>query len=326
MLSTIKIQQMKTIIGTLFFFVITNHFGQELNLPNNTQYLADNPFVLNAAYAGIGDNIRIRANGLTQWVGIKNAPDNASVYADMRLGQQSGAGVMFYTDKNGFTQQAGAKFSFAHHIILDQYTDKYLSFGLSYNFNTFKIDIDKFDPSIFDPTVTNNRYTANNNFDIGLLFRAKTYYLAFNAANILNKEIVRFKGLEPNLLRYYQAYTGYVIKGSDHFEIEPSAYYQYYQSDGRSVTDINVKFRKFNENDDYYWGGVSYRFLNDQLLQPLMIGPMAGMRKSGFYLGYSYQVTTNELAAYNSGTHMITIGLDFSQGLSSCPCTQYMTK
>jgi hypothetical protein len=38
-----------------------------------TQYLADNPFVISPAYAGIGDNFRVRLNGLTQWVGIKDA-------------------------------------------------------------------------------------------------------------------------------------------------------------------------------------------------------------------------------------------------------------
>jgi hypothetical protein len=44
--------------------------SQELNC-RFTQYLADNPFVISPAYAGIGDNFRVRLNGLTQWVGIK---------------------------------------------------------------------------------------------------------------------------------------------------------------------------------------------------------------------------------------------------------------
>ena len=33
-------------------------------------------------------------------------------------------------------------------------------------------------------------------------------------------------------------------------------------------------------------------------------------------------MTFNEMASFNSGTHMITIGLDFLQGISDCPCTQ----
>ena len=50
---------------------MTYGYGQELHLPVFTQYLADNAFVISPTYAGIGDNFRIRANGLTQWVGIK---------------------------------------------------------------------------------------------------------------------------------------------------------------------------------------------------------------------------------------------------------------
>ena len=37
--------------------------GQELNSPQLSQYLADNPFVLAPTYAGIGDHVKIRLNG-----------------------------------------------------------------------------------------------------------------------------------------------------------------------------------------------------------------------------------------------------------------------
>ena len=101
-------------------------FAQELHLPVFTQYLADNNFVLSPTFAGIGDNLRIRANGLTQWVGIKEAPKNQSLYADFRIGNRSGIGISLYNDSNGNTFQTGAKFSFAHHIILDYYSKQYL--------------------------------------------------------------------------------------------------------------------------------------------------------------------------------------------------------
>ena len=70
----------KSIIALLLLVGVAGH-TQELNLPVWTQYLADNPFVISPTYAGIGDNFRIRLNGLTQWVGIKDAPNNQSVYA-----------------------------------------------------------------------------------------------------------------------------------------------------------------------------------------------------------------------------------------------------
>ena len=319
---------MKKIIVSLLLLAVTSGYSQELNLPVFTQYLADNNFVVSPTFAGIGDNARIRANGLTQWVGIKDAPDNQSLYADFRIADQSGVGISMYNDKNGYTRQTGVKVSFAHHLILDYYSKQYLSFGMSYNLNNFKIDIDKFnttyDRPFPDPYITDNRAISNHNFDVGFLYRNKNYYLSLNANNILNKLSNRFSILEPNLLRNYQLYSGYVMKlpSDGRAELEPSTYIQYFESDGRSSTDLNIKYRKYNSYDDYYWAGLSYRFLNDQVMKPLNVGPMAGFKKAGFYFGYSYQVTVNKIAAYNSGTHMITLGFDFLQGISNCPCTQ----
>ncbi|WP_432222645.1 PorP/SprF family type IX secretion system membrane protein [Flavobacterium sp. TMP13] len=317
---------MKKRFLALLLLAASYGYGQELNLPTFTQYLADNPFVVSPAYAGIGDNLRIRVNGLTQWVGVKDAPENQSVFADFRVLDRSGVGLSFYNDKNGYTRQTGAKVSFAHHLVLDYYSKQYLSFGLSYNFNSFKIDINEFDPNyenpVLDPAITNNRYTANNNFDVSALYRNKGFYAALTASNILTKDIDKFSGIEPNLLQNYQLYTGLIIKGQNYDEFEPSAYIQYFASDGRSSTDINFKYRKFNRYDDYYWIGASYRFLNDQPMKPLNVGPMVGFAKSKFYFGYSYQVTVNDFVSYNSGTHMITLGFDFLQSISNCPCTQ----
>jgi hypothetical protein len=92
-------------------------------------------------------------------------------------------------------------------------------------------------------------------------------------------------------------YTGYVFRGGDNrrCEFEPSVYYQQFASDKRSSTDLNLKYRQYNRYEDYYWIGVSYRFLNDQFLEPLMVGPMAGFKKSNFYFGYSYQASLNQI-------------------------------
>lgn len=317
---------MKKIIIYLVLASCTFGYSQELNLPVWTQYLADNDFVISPTYAGIGDNLKVRLNGLTQWVGIKNAPDNQALYADFRIAKQSGVGLTLYNDRNGNTRQKGAKVSFAHHIILDYTSKQYLSFGLSYNINSFRIDIENFEPTAEIPVVNvgDDRAVSNNNFDVGLLYRFNRYYLSANANNILNKDIDDFVGVEPRNLLNFQAYTGYVFNSptSKDVEFEPSLFFQYFSSDGRSATDLNFKYRKFNRRGDYYWVGASYRFLNDQFFMPLNLGPMAGIMKDNYYFAYSYQMTINDLSGYNSGTHSITIGIDLLQGVSDCPCTK----
>ena len=79
-------------------------------------------------------------------------------------------------------------------------------------------------------------------------------------------------------------------------------------------------FTSFRDFEDYYYVGLTYRFLNDQLGSPLYIAPIAGLKKSNFYFGYSYQVITNEILGYSTGTHVLTVGMDLFQGISNCRC------
>ena len=295
--------------------------AQELTLPQLSQYLADNPFVMSPTYAGIGDHIKIRVNGLTQWVGIKDAPDTQSLAADARIGNKSGLGMLLYNDSNGETKQRGARVSFAHHLTLDRYDDEFFSFGLSYNFNQFRIDIENFDSP--DPNVTDDRATTNHNFDVGVLYRKDKFYFSLNASNLINKDLSKFNPVfEPNRLRNYYIYTGYryTKNKNSKLEVEPSVFFQWFESDGRSVTDLNTKFRWY-DFEDYYYAGVTYRFLNDQIGDPLYIAPIIGLKKSNFYFGYSYQIILNEILGYSTGTHVITLGVDLFQGLSNCRCT-----
>lgn len=311
---------MRKIIISIFLLTVTFGYSQEMNVPVATQYLADNPYVISPSYAGIGDNFRINLNGYKQWVGVEDSPQSQALYADFRVLSQSGVGLTLYNDSNGNTKQAGGKLTFAHHIILDYYTKQYLSFGLSYIYNSFRIDL----PDYPDSGITDNRASSNNNFEVGLLYRNRNFYLSGTATNILKKDTDFYSTkLEPNLLANYQLYTGYVISLPNRTELEPSVFYQLFQSDGRSNTDLNIKYRKFNRYEDYWWFGATYRFLNDQIGKPLGVGPMIGFTKGYFSMGYSYQVTLDEnLVSTNSGTHSLTIGFRFLQGVSNCPCTE----
>lgn len=312
----------KPLILILICLVSFTGTAQELTIPQLSQYIADNPFLMSPTYAGVGDHIKVRLNGLTQWVGIEDAPDTQTLAADARIGNRSGIGMILYNDSNGETKQRGSRVSFAHHLILDRYDDEFLSFGISYNFNQFRIDIENFLDNN-DPSVTDDRATTNHNFDVGVLYRLDKFYLSVNASNLLNKDLTAFNPIfEPNTLRNYYVYTGYSFSKNNNskIEIEPSVFFQWFENDGRSVTDLNAKFR-FHDFEDYYYLGLTYRFLNDQIGTPLYIAPIAGLKKSNFYFGYSYQVIANEILGYSSGTHVVTVGMDLFQGISNCRCT-----
>lgn len=313
---------LKKLYTSIFILSLTiSVTAQELTIPQLSQYIADNPFLMSPTYAGIGDHIKVRLNGLTQWVGIEDAPDTQTLAADARIGNRSGIGMLMYNDSNGETKQRGARVSFAHHLILNRYDDIFLSFGISYNFNQFRIDVENFRDNN-GQLPTDDKSTTNHNFDLGFLYRLNKFYITLNASNVLNKDLEQFNPVfEPNTLRNYYAYAGYSISKNKNskLEIEPSVFFQWFESDGRSVTDLNAKFR-FHDFEDYYYVGLTYRFLNDQVGKPLYIAPIAGLKKSDFYFGYSYQVITNEILGYSSGTHVLTVGLDLFQGISNCRC------
>ncbi|MBO0323880.1 type IX secretion system membrane protein PorP/SprF [Muricauda sp. CAU 1633] len=296
--------------------------GQELTIPQLSQYLSDNPFLMSPSFAGIGNYVKVRMNGLTQWVGVKDAPDTQSLSADVRLGNRSGIGMVLYNDSNGETKQRGGKVSFAHHLTINKYEDHFFSMALSFNLNQFRIDIENFEDNN-DQAIVDDRASSNPNFDIGTLYRRGGFYLSLNVSNILNKDIKKFNPIyEPNTLRNYYLYSGYTYRRNRRadFEIEPSIFFQYFENDQRSVTDVNTKF-KWYDFVDYYYAGFTYRFLNDQLGSPLYVAPIIGLKKGDFYFGYSYQVIMNELLGYSKGTHVITLGVDLFQGISNCTCT-----
>ncbi|RDY60182.1 type IX secretion system membrane protein PorP/SprF [Flagellimonas nanhaiensis] len=313
---------MKKVIGFLIIMNILTVRSQELTVPQLSQYLSDNPFLMSPSFSGIGNYVKVRMNGVTQWTGIKDAPDTQSLSADVRLGNRSGIGMVLYNDSNGETKQRGSKISFAHHLTIDKYENHFFSFALSFNLNQFRIDIENFEDNN-DLAVVNDRASSNPNFDLGALYRRAGFYLSLNVANILNKDFKKFNPIfEPNVLRNYYLYSGYKFRKSkrDDFEIEPSVFVQYFENDSRSVTDINTKFRWYDFLD-YYYAGFTYRFLNDQLGNPLYMAPIIGLKKDNFYFGYSYQIIMNELLGYSNGTHVVTLGLDLFQGISNCTCT-----
>jgi type IX secretion system PorP/SprF family membrane protein len=194
--------------------------------------------------------------------------------------------------------------------------------AMSFNLNQFRIDIENFEDNN-DQAVVDDRSSSNPNFDLGFLYRKGGFYMSLNVGNILNKDFKKFNPIfEPNTLRNYYLYTGYKYrktKRSD-YEIEPSIFLQYFENDNRSVTDVNLKIRKY-DFIDYYYVGLTYRFLNDQLGTPLYIAPITGLKKGDFYFGYSYQLVMNEILGYSTGTHVLTLGIDLFQGISNCTCT-----
>ncbi|MCD8402878.1 PorP/SprF family type IX secretion system membrane protein [Tenacibaculum finnmarkense] len=294
--------------------------AQEINLPQYVSHMADNPFLISPSYAGIGSEFKVRLNGVSQWLGVKGSPDTQSLIIDARLAERFGGGITVFNDKNGFTSQKGIKLSLASHLTLSQFHDSFLSFGLTYNFVQFGIDTSQNNSGQF----VSNISETNSNFDVGLLYRYERFSISVNANNILDKKIDNLLTSEPESLGRYTLYTSYVLaRISNKIEIEPSIFIEYYESDKRSRTDLNVKVRK-GIYDGYVWVGASYTSLNDQIFKPHAIAPLVGLKKNNLYMSYGFSIDLNKTQNFNYGTHMITLGFDYDRRPSLARCTQKM--
>ncbi|AZJ31953.1 MULTISPECIES: PorP/SprF family type IX secretion system membrane protein [Tenacibaculum] len=294
--------------------------AQEVELPQYVSHLADNPFLISPTYAGIGTGLQVRLNGVSQWIGVKDAPDTQSLTVEARIADTFGGGITLFNDKNGYTTQKGAKLSFASHLTLSDFHDSFLSFALSYSFTQFGIDTSENNSG----QTVSNRTLNNSNFDVGLLYRYERFSISANIMNILNKEIEDFQTGEPEVLRKYVLFTSYTFtKLSRNFELEPSMLVEYREADKRSRTDMNIKARR-GIRDGYVWAGLSYTFLNDQFFQPNAIAPLLGLKKNNLYMSYGFSINMNKTQDYNYGTHMITLGFDYERRPSLARCTQKM--
>ena len=50
----------KSLLLTLLMLVFFSGKSQELTIPQLSQYIADNPFIMSPTYAGVGDHIKVR--------------------------------------------------------------------------------------------------------------------------------------------------------------------------------------------------------------------------------------------------------------------------
>lgn len=306
------------ILGVVFSSV--NIAAQEVEMPQYVSHLADNPFVISPTYAGIGTGLQVRLNGVSQWIGVKNAPDTQSLTVEARIADTFGGGISLFNDSNGFTTQKGAKLSFASHLTLSDFHDSFLSFALSYSFIQFGQDTSQDNTNSGKPS----RVINHSNFDVGLLYRYEKFSITANVVNLLNRDVENFLSGEPEELRKYVVYSSYIFSRiSRGFELEPSILYEYREATGRSKTDINIKARK-GIRDGYVWAGLSYTFLNDQFFQPNAIAPLFGLKKDNLYLSYGFSVNMNKTQDFNYGTHMITLGFDYERRQSLARCTQKM--
>ena len=303
----------------LLLIVSQFSFSQE-GIAVYSDYFSDNLYLLHPSMAGAANCAKIRLTGRQQWFGQTDAPSLQTASFNGRIGDQSGAGIILYNDKNGYHSQRGAKVSYAHHIMFSrsEVDLNQLSFGMSAGFTQQQLDETSFRE--FDP-ITGNRIQreAYFNVDIGASYNYLDFYAHFTVKNALPTKRDLYTDVESNNLTRFIFSTGYVFGDSEKIQLEPSILFQYVDKTKEKIVDLNLKAYK-NVDFGKLWLGVSYRRAFDaaqytsggvvaqQRLQYL--SPVVGVNYKQFMFAYTYSHLVGNVLFDQGGFHQITLGMN----------------
>jgi type IX secretion system PorP/SprF family membrane protein len=294
-------------------------FSQE-GIATYSDYLADNLYLIHPSMAGAANCAKVRLTGRQQWFGTENAPALQTASFNGRIGDQSGAGIILFNDRNGFHSQRGFKVTYAHHIMFSR-SDvdlNQLSFGISGGLVQSQLDQSQF--TGFDPIIDNAiQNDAYFNMDIGASYNYLEFFTHFTVKNVLASRREIYTEVESDNLRKYILSAGYVFGDSDQLQWEPSFLFQLTDQTSEKLVDMNLKLYK-DFDFGRLWGGLSYRRSFDatqftdegtvrtQRLQYLT--PLLGLNYKNLVFAYTYSHILGTVNFDQGGFHQITLGID----------------
>ncbi len=257
-----------------------------------------NKLAINPGYAGTNRAICATAFYRNQWTGFEGAPQTILFSGDAYIPAiHGGLGLTAFSDQLGF--------------------DKTFSAKLAYSFNQpigpgvlgIGVEGGMMQKALAGAWLAPTDYTKDNaipgdisktTYDVGfgIHYSTQQLYVGVSATHIPESQLTGTKFQFTNVRHYYVT-AGYAFQlGNPDWEIEPSVFVKSDAASTQFDGNIRVIYQKM------FWGGVTYRLTD-------AIAPIIGFQKSGFKVGYSYDVTTSDIKNYSSGSHEIMIGYCF---------------
>jgi type IX secretion system PorP/SprF family membrane protein len=298
-------------------------------IPIYSDYFSDNLYLLHPSMAGASGDNQLRLTARRQWFDQDEAPNLTTVSFNTSLGDQSGIGVILFTDKNGYHSQTGGYLGYAHHLLLGRSKAdlNQFSFGLRVGLIQSKLDETQFD--LFDPIIAGIVQTSSYiNADLGVSYNFINFAAHFTVKNLIfqNRSIYDETYESNNQRRYLIGASYGIFGGNTPFSYEPSVLFQISEGTGEQSVDLNLKVYRAVEFGTL-WGGISYRRsfdgaeyldgseLKNQKLQ--YITPVVGLYFNKFMFAYTYSYQTGSVKFRSGGFHQITLGYNIFNGKPS---------
>lgn len=267
-----------------------------------SQYM-HNRYSINPAFAGNREALSLYGTFRKKWVGINGSPHAEYFSAHSPLKNDNVAlGLEVYNQEYGVTRQTGFTASYTYRVKVNQH--QRLSFGLSAGYATYGSNwtsVPTFDDSVIDPSFSQNESAGSPLLGFGISWYSNQFFAGVSAPSLFyyNPADNANASFSPDKVNYIFT-GGYLFNLSDLFDIQPSALARFNPNDETHV-DLNSTFIY----DKMIWLGVSYRTTEE------IVGLLGYQVTPQMRLSYSFDYSTGEIGAYNSGTHEIAIQFDF---------------
>ena len=274
--------------------------------PQFTQYMFNEMFI-NPAYAGSRDAISLTAAYRNQWVGMDGAPitETFSAHAPLR-NKRVGLGLSILNESIGVTHDLGVYANYSYRIPM--HNESCFSLGLqagvvNHQEQLLEVKVQDYGDNSF---IANTPQLTLPNVGFGAYYSAKTYYVGLSIPRLMQNKIdITSSKMVTNKVNipywHYYLMGGYVYQLTDGIKLKPTFMLKAV-SGAPLEADIGLH-TLFNE---VFWVGASYR-TKDSWSAVTSFQVTKQLR-----VGYSYDYSTTGLQKYNSGTHEITLGFDFS--------------
>ena len=275
-------------ISLLILISVLATIGFAQQFPLQSQYQFNYP-TINPAASGENDFCRARASFREQWVGLTKNPISTQILTVTKGFGNNGLGVTFFNDKTGgaFNKSGGA-LSYSHRV---QVNKSYFAFGVSAGLSKINLT------SIDDPALL----TTDNvipDFTFGMYYTLGDFKVGLSIPGLIQANMDFTNSDENTLDRHFYTMISYSKKLNDDWSAHPSILVK--TTSLNNQIDANINFKLKNK----LWFGTSYR---QDFGPTLYVGIDFGKLLSV----YSFDVSTNEVADYTSGSHEFTLGYDF---------------
>ncbi|WP_164510808.1 PorP/SprF family type IX secretion system membrane protein [Nonlabens xiamenensis] len=277
--------------------------------PQYTQYMY-NQNVINPAYAGTQENLRVTALYRQQWSGITGAPETITLSGSTPLGDRVGLGLSVIADNIGPVGETNVYGDFSYKLQVGDATT--LALGLKAGATFFDVDLNTVQTTVpGDPLFSEQLNETYLNVGAGAFLYGSNWYVGFSVPNMLNSTHLDEDGLEfGSETQHYFLTGGYVFDLSENVKLKPHALIKG-AFDSPVSFDVNTNVL-FNEKFEL---GVSYRY------EDSFSGLIGMYVTDNIQVGYAYDRVISDISVVSNSSHevFVSFGLAFPRKVMQSP-------